>query len=166
MADNPPMTGFRPNVCIAITDQARENVLVFRRVDILLSPHQWQFPQGGIKPGETPEEGMRRELLEEIGTAAVEVLDQIPEPICYEYPEETLAHLRAQGSKLATFRGQEQHWFLARLNVGTETIHFHNHKPEFDAFEWVTPREALERVVPFKQSAYRLALSGFNLLKD
>ena len=29
--------------------------------------HSWQFPQGGINPGETAEQAMYRELFEEVG---------------------------------------------------------------------------------------------------
>lgn len=29
--------------------------------------HSWQFPQGGINPGESPEQAMYRELFEEVG---------------------------------------------------------------------------------------------------
>lgn len=164
MSDTPATPPLRPNVCAVLTDAPRRRVLVFRRVDQVLGEHRWQFPQGGVKPGEGPEDALRRELREEIGTNAVTVLQRLPEPIAYLFPPEVLAELRRQDEAKGRYVGQSQCWFLALLNSGTDAIHF-NHEPrEFDAFEWVTPAEALTRVVPFKQAAYRKALGAFGLL--
>ncbi len=54
--------GFRPNVGIVLLN-ARNQVFWGKR----LRTHSWQFPQGGIKHGETPEKAMFRELEEETG---------------------------------------------------------------------------------------------------
>ncbi|OYV01647.1 MAG: RNA pyrophosphohydrolase [Burkholderiales bacterium PBB5] len=54
--------GFRPNVGIILLN-ARNQVFWGKR----LRTHSWQFPQGGIKYGETPEQAMLRELHEEVG---------------------------------------------------------------------------------------------------
>ena len=35
--------------------------------------HSWQFPQGGIDEGETPEQAMYRELYEEVGLTKKDV---------------------------------------------------------------------------------------------
>ena len=57
--------GFRPNVGIILLN-ANNEVWWGKRV----REHSWQFPQGGIKYGETPEQAMYRELEEEIGVTA------------------------------------------------------------------------------------------------
>ncbi len=44
--------GYRPNVAIVIVN-AKNQVFWGKRV----REHSWQFPQGGINPGETPEQG-------------------------------------------------------------------------------------------------------------
>ena len=155
---------YRPNVCAVPTDAERSRVLVFRRVDYPLDAHCWQFPQGGLNAGETPEAGMLRELEEEIGTGDVEVLASLPEPIRYEYPPDVLASLANRDPAKAGYHGQEQSWFLIYLRGGTDAIHFSHLPAEFDAFRWVTPAEAVELVVPFKRSAYRLGLAGLGLL--
>ena len=49
--------GFRPNVGIILLNTQNE-VWWGKRV----REHSWQFPQGGIKFGETPEQAMFREL--------------------------------------------------------------------------------------------------------
>jgi hypothetical protein len=58
--------GFRPNVGIVLLNQ-RNQVFWGKR----LRTHSWQFPQGGIKYGETPEQAMYRELHEEVGLASL-----------------------------------------------------------------------------------------------
>ena len=54
--------GYRPNVGIILCN-AKNEVFWGKRI----REHSWQFPQGGIKRGETPEEAMFRELHEEVG---------------------------------------------------------------------------------------------------
>ena len=54
--------GYRPNVGIILLNQ-KNQVFWGKRIHT----HSWQFPQGGIDRGETPEQAMYRELHEEIG---------------------------------------------------------------------------------------------------
>src|SRR5256885_4094555 len=54
--------GFRPNVGIILLNQ-KNQVFWGKRI----RTHSWQFPQGGIDRGETPEQAMFRELHEEVG---------------------------------------------------------------------------------------------------
>src|SRR5665647_1007374 len=54
--------GYRPNVGIIICN-THNQVFWGKRI----REHSWQFPQGGIKHGETPEQAMYRELMEEVG---------------------------------------------------------------------------------------------------
>ena len=54
--------GYRPNVGIIICN-AMGQVLWARRI----GQNAWQFPQGGIKRGESPEKALYRELQEEVG---------------------------------------------------------------------------------------------------
>ena len=54
--------GYRPNVGIILCNWKNE-VFWGKRV----REHAWQFPQGGIKQGESPETAVLRELGEETG---------------------------------------------------------------------------------------------------
>jgi 8-oxo-dGTP pyrophosphatase MutT (NUDIX family) len=67
--------GFRPNVGIILLN-ARNQVFWGKR----LRTHSWQFPQGGIKHGESPEQAMFRELHEEVGLRPEHVRDRRPHP--------------------------------------------------------------------------------------
>jgi putative (di)nucleoside polyphosphate hydrolase len=62
------------------------------------------------------------------------------------------------------FVGQCHWWVLGELLAPDEAIRFDLHTPEFDAFEWVEPSEALARVVAFKREAYREAMCDLGLL--
>ncbi len=54
--------GFRANVGIIICNKFGQ-VMWARR----FGQHSWQFPQGGVDDGESPEQAMYRELYEEVG---------------------------------------------------------------------------------------------------
>jgi len=54
--------------CAIIEREGR--VLATQRSAAMSMPHKWEFPGGKIDPGETAEECLRRELLEEIGIQA------------------------------------------------------------------------------------------------
>ena len=69
MSDELP---YRSCVGIALFNQDNK-VFVAERVAL---PGSWQMPQGGIDPGELPEEAAMRELKEEIGTDQAEIIDR------------------------------------------------------------------------------------------
>jgi putative (di)nucleoside polyphosphate hydrolase len=67
--------GFRANVGIILMNDDRQ-VFVGGRA----GARGWQFPQGGIRRGEQPEEALYRELAEEIGLSR----DQVQAVACTE----------------------------------------------------------------------------------
>ena len=62
MVDLIDKNGYRANVGIVLMNRQKELFFAKRRYQ-----SGWQFPQGGIHIGETPESAMYRELLEETG---------------------------------------------------------------------------------------------------
>ena len=60
--------GFRSNVAIVISN-GRGKVFWAKRV----GQRAWQFPQGGIDLGESPEQALYRELYEEVGLESGDV---------------------------------------------------------------------------------------------
>ena len=101
-------TAYRPCVLAVFINDLGE-VLVAERSDYR---GQWQFPQGGIDPGETPEAALFREVWEELGTRDFVVEIRGHKQICYDFPE-GLDHKIAQ-----KWRGQLQSWFLVRFHKG------------------------------------------------
>jgi putative (di)nucleoside polyphosphate hydrolase len=75
--------GYRPNVGIILCN-AKNEVFWGKRI----REHSWQFPQGGIKRGETPEQAMYRELHEEVGLLPehVRILGRTKGWLRYEVP--------------------------------------------------------------------------------
>ncbi len=144
--------GYRPNVGIIICNRKNE-VFWGKRV----RQHAWQFPQGGIDSGETPERAMYRELHEEVGLQPqhVEILGRTRDWLRYDVPEQWLRR-----DWRGNYRGQKQIWFLLRL-VGRDTdVQLRaSEKPEFDAWRWNEYWVPLESVVEFKREVYQLALT-------
>jgi putative (di)nucleoside polyphosphate hydrolase len=145
--------GYRPNVGIVLANP-RNEVFWGKRVN----QHAWQFPQGGIKHGETPLQAMYRELEEEIGLQRdhVRILGRTREWLRYEVPEKWARRAR-EGN--AAYRGQKQIWFLLRM-VGRDCdvrLRASGH-PEFDAWRWHDYWVPLDAVIDFKREVYRHAL--------
>ena len=144
--------GYRPNVGIILAN-ARNEVFWGKR----LRQHSWQFPQGGIKHGENPEQAMHRELREEVGLLPnqVRVLGRTREWLRYDVPPQWVKR-EMRGS----YRGQKQIWFLLRL-IGRDCdvcLRATDH-PEFDAWRWNDYWVELASVVDFKRDVYRTALT-------
>lgn len=146
--------GFRAGVGIIIIN--RQNRIFWAR---RIGQNGWQFPQGGLLENETPEEGMFRELHEEVGLNRqdVTILGQTERWLYYYLPR----HLIRQHSQPLCV-GQKQKWFLLRLNTDENKFVFDNTPtPEFDNYRWVTYWYPLKQVIFFKRKLYQRALREF-----
>jgi len=144
--------GFRPNVGIILLN-ARNQVFWGKR----LRTHSWQFPQGGIKYGESPEQAMFRELHEEVGLRPdhVRILARTRDWLRYEVPDHFIRK-DARGH----YRGQKQIWFLLRLTGRDSDLDLRaTDHPEFDAWRWNDYWVPLEWVIEFKRGVYQMALT-------
>ena len=153
--------GYRPNVGIIVCNW-RNEVFWGKRIN----EHSWQFPQGGIRHGETPVQAMYRELHEEIGLlqAHVKILGRTREWLHYDVPQQWIRR-----EWRGNYKGQKQIWFLLRF-VGRDSdvsLRASGH-PEFDAWRWNDYWVPLESVIEFKREVYRQALLELSrlLLRD
>ena len=151
MADMIDKDGYRANVGIILCN-SHNQVFWGKRI----RQHSWQFPQGGIQPGESPEQAMYRELMEEVGLEPrhVRILGRTRHWLRYDVPRQWIKR-----DSRGNYRGQKQIWFLLRL-VGKDTdvsLRASGH-PEFDAWRWNEYWITTELVVDFKRDVYRAAL--------
>ena len=116
----------------------------------------WQFPQGGIKVNETPEQAVYRELMEEVGLEQqhVEMLGETTGWLRYRLPKR---YLRFGNKPLCI--GQKQRWFLLRFIGKEEDVKLDQYeKPEFDDWRWVNYWTPTKEIVFFKRRVYEKAL--------
>lgn len=143
--------GFRPNVGIILAN-GDGRLLWTRRIG---GQNAWQFPQGGIKQDETPEQALYRELAEEVGLSEtqVKILGVTQGWLRYRLPKK---FIRAREPQCI---GQKQKWFLLEVLCDDGAIALDkSDTPEFDAWQWVSYWYPIARVVSFKREVYRKAL--------
>jgi putative (di)nucleoside polyphosphate hydrolase len=146
--------GFRPNVGIVICNH-KGQVFWARRY----GQHSWQYPQGGIDEGETPEQTMYRELEEEVGLKQddVEILAVSKNWLRYRLPKRLIRR-----ESMPVCIGQKQKWFLLRLRCKESDVDLlKTSHPEFDDWRWVSYWYPIRNVVSFKRDVYRRAMNEF-----
>lgn len=159
MTDDTPLQ-YRPCVGIMLVN-ASGKAFVGKRIDNR-EGDWWQMPQGGVDPGEDLRDAALRELWEETGVegAHVQILAQTREEVFYDLPDELMGKL--WGGK---YRGQRQHWYLARFIGTDDDINLKAHTPpEFCEFRWIDPELLPDMIVPFKKRIYRTVLEEFRAL--
>jgi len=144
--------GFRANVGIVLLDDSRRVLIAGRR-----GRSGWQFPQGGVRREESPEEAMYRELHEEVGLSPedVELVGATREWIRYRLPEK---FIRRESDPVCI--GQKQRWFLLNFVADPSRLRFDSTaEPEFDRCRWVDYWRPVKEVIYFKRRAYVRALT-------
>ncbi|MGL9751869.1 MAG: RNA pyrophosphohydrolase [Symbiopectobacterium sp.] len=146
--------GYRLNVGIVICNRLGE-VLWARRY----GQHSWQFPQGGINSGESPEQAMYRELFEEVGLRKkdVRILASTRSWSRYKLPKRLV-----RWDIKPVCIGQKQKWFLLQLMCNESDINMQSSgTPEFDGWRWVSYWYPVRQVVSFKRDVYRRVMKEF-----
>lgn len=149
--------GFRANVGVVLLS-ADDQLFLGRRI----GGRGWQFPQGGLRRGESAEQGLYRELREEIGLAPVDValVGRTRSWLRYRLPER---YVRRQTRPVCL--GQKQYWFLLRLRSNQQAFRFDTtSQPEFDRWRWVDYWQPVREVIYFKRAVYARALHELGAL--
>ncbi len=141
---------YRPNVAAILQNDIGE-ILICERSD---HPGSWQFPQGGIDRGETPETALPRELREEISLEPAHYsVEERRGPYRYQF---------ADGVKMRGFHGQEQTYFRLRLLGEPGAVNVATAHPEFRAVRWIQPAHfPLASLPAMKHDVYRRVLRDF-----
>lgn len=146
--------GYRANVGIIVSDD-RCQLLLGERI----GQSGWQFPQGGIRVSETPQQAMYRELREEVGLGPddVDILGASRRWLYYRLPDR---YVRRDSRPLCI--GQKQRWFLLRLRAAKTRLRVDSTStPEFDSWRWVDYWNPVEEVIYFKRRVYLRVLEEF-----
>lgn len=141
---------YKANVA-GILRNSRGRILVGERLGV---KDAWQFPQGGIDDGETPEQALIRELREEIGVTerSLRVLER-KGPYRYLY---------GNGRLKRGFHGKEQFYFLCDFTGADHDIDVHTRNPEFQDYQWIAPVEFhLDWLPAMKREVYRAVFADF-----
>ncbi len=154
-ADEIAKLPYRPCVGLMVVN-GDGNVFVGQRLD--RDQDAWQMPQGGIDAGESVQEAALRELGEETGITPdlVEVEAETPDWLPYDLPHDIVPKIWK-----GRYRGQEQKWVLVRFKGNDDQINIVQDHQEFSEWKWISPKELLANIVPFKRQVYAAVLEAF-----
>jgi putative (di)nucleoside polyphosphate hydrolase len=151
MSDYIDSQGYRANVGIVLMRDGGELFLGGRR-----DGRGWQFPQGGVRRNEHPDEALYRELHEEIGLHRedVQLVASTSRWLRYRLPQR---YVRRKSGQVCI--GQKQRWYLLRMVAEESRLNFDaTPDPEFDSGRWVDYWSPVREVIYFKRAVYVRAL--------
>ena len=149
------MKKYRPNAGIVVFRDDKK-VLMCHRLN--QKTDGWQFPQGGIEDGESPQQAALRELEEETSITSVEVIKTLNTPLRYDFPADIKQKFAALGIMTD---GQEQYWNLCYFYGSDSEINLKTQEQEFDKFGWFDLSQAVNMVWEAKKEVYEKMVAEF-----
>lgn len=110
----------------------------------------YKFPQGGLEINESPDNGLIREIKEELGLelSKEDILIRLEHTVKYPYPDHK--------PYAQIYSGQEMHVFAIKISESFFPVAQDN---EFDQFHWITPEKMALFDFQYRRSAYDEAIS-------
>lgn len=144
------MAEYRRNVACILQNPSGE-ILICERIDY---PGSWQFPQGGLKKGESLVDALHREVQEELGLA--------PHNYRVMIHKGPYRYIFSNGLKRGLYLGQEQHYFLALLANPEARLRLNGKSPEFRSARWIPPGAFhLGWTTPMRRGVYARVFADF-----
>lgn len=107
--------------------------------------NHWQFPQGGVDEGETPEEAVVREVSEEVGIDPKYLKIEKKLNASHEYVWQKHFQL------IRGYKGQRQTAYLLNF-LGNENNIDYQDSDEVEDIKWVKKEDLLKKVHPIRRS--------------
>ena len=140
---------YQPNVA-GILRNRDGKILVCERASMRGA---WQFPQGAVDAGETPEQALVRELWEEISVD--------PGDFQVNTKRDGYRYLFPDGKKRG-HDGKDQTYFLCDFLADDSRINVQTEHPEFRAWKWIAPSEFRREWLPaMKLEVYSSVFQDF-----
>ena len=138
---------YRQNVAAVVINHDKKVLVCKRNVP----QEHWQFPQGGVDEPESEEQGLLRELQEELGSTKFSLLYKSKHLYRFEWPKN---QLRNDG-----LIGQEQRYYLV-LFWGIDS-EINLEQRSLTDFKWIELSDVLETVFPTRRQIYEAVLQEF-----
>lgn len=132
---------YRQGVNILVKDADNNNYLLVQKTNF--DDNQWGFPGGGSEEGDTPEETVKRELEEELGSTEFTILYKSPIKIKFDWPKKDQEVGFQKHNKW--FRGQEKSWFIVKLTGNKQDLILQ--KEEIKNLKWVSYDEFADHLI-------------------
>lgn len=143
---------YRNNAVALILNKEKQALLV---TPMWSKMHRWQFPQGGINKKENPEQAVRREMKEELGTDNFNVLAYEKGIHRYDWPW--------WYRLLNGYRGQKQNLFILRFKGQNKDIIIEANG-EIRAWQWVATNDVIRQLAHPRKALGKKALKIFRTL--
>jgi putative (di)nucleoside polyphosphate hydrolase len=119
-------SNYKPTVSALILNKEGDKILLTHNKSH--GPDFWKMPQGGVEPGETLEEAIKREMKEELSSTSFTVIKQSDVKYKYDWPE------NVQLKK--GFKGPKVTFFILRCN-DPSSLKPNPEINELDGIKWV-----------------------------